>query len=48
MAAMVGAFQIRRLVKVPIKGSRQARSGVPLSAGQGRADMTGKTKTYGP
>ena len=49
MAAIVGPFQIRRLVKVTTGGIRDVRSGwVPCRTGQGMADATGKGRTYGP
>lgn len=49
MRAMVGPFQITKLVKV-ITGGIQATGsgGVPWSAGRGRIDAMGNSSAYGP
>ena len=48
MEDIVGAFQIRRLVRATTGGTRDAMSGVPWKAGQGSTVATGKIRTYGP
>ena len=49
MAAIVGPFQIRRLVKAMTRGVQATRSGwVPGRAGHRSIEATGKGKKYGP